>query len=325
MTDAFNNEPLVSIILPSYNVAQYISEAIASLEIQSYKNIEIIVVDDGSTDDTRLKAEKALDKANCKTALIAQPNQGVSVARNVGISASQGDFIICVDPDDLLHFRAIEFMVSFALKHSLNVVASSYQRINTDISTLNIQGHYSSSILTQEQALHSFLLRDRNIASPAMLISRKLFEVVRYRENIQFTEDVVFVWEIIASIKKLGYLEAPMYGYRCRPCSTMTGSSAEKIIKGARDVLEFFNSLDVPLKNKDWLYARWLLAAIHTAAETLNRIEYQSVYEQTNAREVLTSLRDFPQFKTRLLIVVTNCNAAMLRLAFRGYSKMRHA
>ena len=89
----------ISIIIPVYNVSDFIDECIQSLLKQTYKNYEIILVDDGSTDDSGFKCDGYAQKyANIK--IIHQINSGVSYARNVGISKSTGDYIVFVDPDD---------------------------------------------------------------------------------------------------------------------------------------------------------------------------------------------------------------------------------
>jgi glycosyltransferase involved in cell wall biosynthesis len=106
-----NGQPLVSIIITSYNYGRYLSDAIKSAISQTYSNIEIIVVDDGSTDNTKEVAELFSVK------YIYQSNQGVSSAKNTGISQSQGDFLICLDGDDKLFPKYVEKTLDQILKH----------------------------------------------------------------------------------------------------------------------------------------------------------------------------------------------------------------
>ena len=96
---------LISVIVPAYNAEQYIAQCIDNLLCQTYKNLEIIVVDDGSTDNT----SRVLQQYP-KVKYIYQPNSGVSVARNAGIEAASGEFIHFMDADDLLNLEFYEKM-----------------------------------------------------------------------------------------------------------------------------------------------------------------------------------------------------------------------
>lgn len=99
--------PLVSIILPSYNYASFIADAVASVLQQTHSHIEVIIVDDGSTDDTADVAA-GLVKQDDRVVYIRQGNQGPSAARNTGIQQSKGEFILFLDADDIFHHQKIQ-------------------------------------------------------------------------------------------------------------------------------------------------------------------------------------------------------------------------
>ena len=92
---------LVSVILPAYNVANYLDDCLESIISQTYTNMEIIIVDDGSTDDTAKKADDWLSKDG-RIRVIHRQNGGLSAARNTGLHYAQGEFIIFIDPDDCI-------------------------------------------------------------------------------------------------------------------------------------------------------------------------------------------------------------------------------
>ncbi|MBK8102686.1 MAG: glycosyltransferase family 2 protein [Cellvibrionales bacterium] len=99
-------QPLVSIVVPTYNYAVFLAEAVESALHQSHKNIEVIIVDDGSTDNTAVVAQ-ALVQQDARVRYIYQPNQGLSAARNTGIKNAQGDFLVFLDADDVMHAHKI--------------------------------------------------------------------------------------------------------------------------------------------------------------------------------------------------------------------------
>lgn len=111
--DIINPDILVSIIVPAYNVELYINKCLASITEQTYKNLEIIVVDDGSTDSTGALIDEFAGQ-DTRIVVIHQPNSGVSIARNNGIESSKGDYLVFVDGDDFLAPDYVEYMLKLA-------------------------------------------------------------------------------------------------------------------------------------------------------------------------------------------------------------------
>lgn len=111
----FSN-PLVSVIVPAYNAGKFIQQTLASILAQSYRNLEIIVVDDGSTDDTA-EIVKSIAENDDRLILVSQSNRGVAMARNCGIEMSRGEYLAPVDADDIWYPQKIEKQVHSMLKH----------------------------------------------------------------------------------------------------------------------------------------------------------------------------------------------------------------
>ncbi len=130
------SQQLVSIIVPAYNVENYIEACLSSILAQTYKDIEVIVVDDGSTDKTREKI-KALACKDAKLHLLSQENQGVAAARNAGIAMATGVYLSFVDGDDRLTEDCIERMVAAAEKAKAQMVFCGYRMIREDGSLLS--------------------------------------------------------------------------------------------------------------------------------------------------------------------------------------------
>ena len=126
-----SDNPLVSVIVPSYNVEPYIDKCIRSLTAQTYGNIEIIAVNDGSIDKSGAIIED-IAKTDERIRFINQPNQGVCIARNNGIAAATGDYLLFVDGDDYVDPDYIENMVTTAQKNDSDLVISGYTEEGSD-------------------------------------------------------------------------------------------------------------------------------------------------------------------------------------------------
>ena len=108
-----NNNPLISIIVPCYNVERYVEQCIRSIMGQSYKNIEIITVDDGSPDNSSQILDK-LANEDSRIKVIHKQNAGVSAARNSGLDVATGDYVVFVDGDDYLAPDYVDYMLQLA-------------------------------------------------------------------------------------------------------------------------------------------------------------------------------------------------------------------
>ena len=115
--------PLISIVVPVYNVEKYISQCIASILQQSYSNFELILINDGSTDQSG-KIADMLASDDARIQVVHSENKGVSAARNLGIELSKGEYLVFVDSDDYLHSEYLAYMLEIAEKTQANFVMS---------------------------------------------------------------------------------------------------------------------------------------------------------------------------------------------------------
>lgn len=122
-------EPLISVIVPVYNVADYLEYSLNSIQQQSYQQLEIILVDDGSTDDSSSICKKYLNQ-DLRFKYIYQENAGLSAARNTGITAASGEYITFVDSDDWLDTSAIEILYRNLKKYDADIAAGNYNMYN---------------------------------------------------------------------------------------------------------------------------------------------------------------------------------------------------
>lgn len=200
--------PKVSLVIPTFNCEQYLSEAIESVLNQTYCDFEILVVDDGSTDNTRAKIERYKSMIR----YIPQNNQGPSAARNLGIRHSNGKYIGFLDADDLWFPEKLKLQVDYLEQvHDVGLVTC--DALSFKDNTILVPS------MAEERKLHSgwvlkYLLRENFLNTNNVLIKRDVFEKVGFfDEHRKFSEDYD-LWLRIAKYYKIGYVDQVLTKYR---------------------------------------------------------------------------------------------------------------
>lgn len=220
-------EPLFSFVVPAYNVEKYISKTLKSLFSQTDKDFEIIVVDDGSTDNTYQVVEEILQNSDFQDyKILRKPNGGVSSARNVGIKHAKGKYIIFLDGDDYVSPKLVEKVKNVILKNDVDMVCWKFQSVDETDKPTNSQfpqeGLKEGKIYTSLQVLEKILI-ERNFfiwtASAAyskeLIVQNNLF----YNEKYHFGEDQEFTYKYLASCCKVYFLDTLLSYYVQRPNS----------------------------------------------------------------------------------------------------------
>ena len=179
------NQPLVSCILPVYNVEEYLYECIESIVNQTYKNIEILLIDDGSTDNSSNICEKWKKKDN-RIVVIHKENGGASSARNFGLDIMKGDWINFIDSDDIIHSQYIQLLLQVVEKNNVLMACCSYKQMEQN---LNLVEEYeydfkSEKIITENKRVNFYKIGNDMIFSPwGKLLHRSFFNEFRFLEK----------------------------------------------------------------------------------------------------------------------------------------------
>lgn len=215
--------PLVSIIMPAYNVEKYIKVAIESVQNQSYSNWELIIINDGSTDST-LEIAKEYESKDSRITVHTQTNQKLGPSRNNGFKLSKGDYVYFMDSDDLLHSDLINICVFLAENHNIDILNFNFEMFN-DSSPV-------SDIIDSDRLKVSFCNPKK-----AMLDLPPMSWTYFYRKNLLdksgvnypaiFHEDEIGTYPIFCFAKKIGRIDIPLYFYR-RGIQSITSKKIEE-------------------------------------------------------------------------------------------------
>ena len=226
-----------SIIVPIYNTEKYLSECIESILAQTYKDIEIILVNDGSKGNAD-EICKNYEKKDTRIKYFSKENEGVAIARNYGISKASGDYIFCVDSDDTISETFIEEL------------SNAFESSNCDI--LIVGENYKNF---DTKAIGC-------VPTCAFAVKKEFLDKypdIRFQEHIQPCEDGLFTHKLMALTDNISKCYSSGYKYRMHDLSSEHSIKPEKILKDIpiwfKILDDFYNKYDVKEKNKLHLLA----------------------------------------------------------------------
>lgn len=233
-----NNDPLISVIVPVYNSEQYLEKCVESIQNQSYSNIEIILVNDGSADRCG-KICNLLAERDSRISVIHQENGGQAKARNAGIDLAKGELFMFVDSDDYIDIQMAERMYKRIQKDQSDLVVCGYKFLNEngkELGTYVIRDSVKSGFQTLEMAYeeNGFLL---NSIIVNKLYRRELFEGIRFPEG-RIQEDEATAYKLLDQCRVVSILSEPLYYYIEHPNSTMTSKYSVRRLDGVEACYE---------------------------------------------------------------------------------------
>lgn len=220
-------EDKVTIIVPVYNVEAYLKDCLESITAQTYSNLEIILVNDGSTDGSVQIAEE-FAKKDLRIKLISQENGGLSKARNTGLNHATGDWILMIDSDDYIDSCMTETMLSKAQAGNADIVVCGVQLVDEKGSNLE-QWIPEPASASGKEALpaKTFNMPVIDVIACNKLYRRKIFDRIRYPEG-RLHEDEAIIHLLYYEADKIEWIEDPLYFYRQRKGSIMQTKTARK-------------------------------------------------------------------------------------------------
>ena len=216
-----NKEPLISVVLPTYNVAQYLQQCLESVAAQTYRNIEVIIIIDGATDGSHEIAQEFCKK-DSRFSVYWQENAGSGSARNAGLAHCRGEFVMFVDPDDWIEPELLEKLYKAQCEGNYDLVASKRSTALCDNNgkiVRMIPNHYENETIVGIQEVRQAFMRMLEmemVSNP----TQKLYKMALIRNHkIQFpdlrrSQDIVFNYRYYSHISSLCLIEYSGYNYR---------------------------------------------------------------------------------------------------------------
>lgn len=234
---------LISVIIPIYNVQDFLAQCVDSVLNQSYKNIEVILVDDGSPDNCGKICDEYKNK-DVRVKVIHKKNGGLSDARNAGIENSSGEYLCFIDSDDIIHKDFIKCQYENIISTNSDISVCLFSRFFEEQSIDHVQ---TDNVDVQELDNNQLILKifEKNnihyISACTKLYKKSLFDNLRFEVG-RLHEDEFIVFHIFSHCQKAIFVNAPLYFYRERPGSiTMTKTYKEKNLDGFYSIQACYN------------------------------------------------------------------------------------
>lgn len=308
------NEPLVSIIVPVYKAEKYIHQCIDSLLAQTYSNIEVILVDDGSPDNCGKICDEYAAK-DYRVKVIHQQNGGVSVSRQTGIDHATGEYSIHADPDDWVELNMIEELVAKAVADNADMVICDFYRESKSDRIHVCQN--PGDDLSASAVLRKILSQQLHGSCCNKLVNRSHIEGIGFiPEDLCILEDELYNIRILARKIKVSYLPKAFYHYRVENehslCNTISEKSFKSKVKAVREIESFCLANVAGIVSLDFI-----------------RIKRNVLFDALRTKRYEALMKLYPEQKEaminsgtpyRLLAPVSSCIA----LALRGYPALAY-
>ena len=241
---------LVSIIVPVYNVDKYLERCIQSLINQTYTNIQILLVDDGSTDNSGEICDKyaKIDRRICT---IHKKNEGVSEARNVGIKNSDGAFITFVDSDDYVSKNYIHYLMSVIIRRRVDAVIASWVYVKSSEHIKMTESNKVDVWKGKETVYHMLLQKHISGSVCGVLYKKRLWENVEFPKGRRHSEDFYVNTIVYANSNYVAFIHDVLYFYFVRENSTQNAEYSidkmeelELVEKGNGNILNRYPDLE---------------------------------------------------------------------------------
>ncbi|QTJ37995.1 hypothetical protein B8A39_08710 [Dolosigranulum pigrum] len=302
------SEPVVSVIIPTYNVERYVEECLASIMSQTYESIELIVIDDGSTDTTPYLLKQHPGDFHL---ILNQENKKQGAARNEGLAQATGKYILFVDADDLLVPEAVQLLVAVAEREQADLVRFNADIIQQQLLPDTAVNQYNFSHVLEEEVLYTgeqlwSVLRKSYHPSPCLYMTKRS---VLTEGNVRFPEGIIhedewFTLKLFTLVESMVYVNQALYQRRYRLASTMTDrSNLQKLrsFESYKEILhrmtKLYHDLEQPAERK---FVKRQMLSIYSGLEQLDvpaerRQELREFKEITLVDRLLLDVRRLKQ------------------------------
>lgn len=305
---------LVSIIVPVYNVSAYIEKSIQSICDQNFNDYEIILVNDGTKDDSVVIAEKILESSNVVYRIINKTNGGLPTARNKGLEVAKGEYVCFVDSDDILSKNHIKSLYDISVNNGLDASFSLFEETYESNPYGKENEEEKKNIYSKTEIMDLFLIRRVKIHCCSLLIKRDFLNKndLKFNDLLRYGEDIEFLWRLLPSLDYIGCNNQKSYKYLQRSNSLMTAQNVERVDILINEIKQMIidNKKEYPEYNYIWRYllGKTSLAFYRTFSESSSYNTFIDLSHSTKFRGNIKGVFGIKSIKLNLLALILYIN-----------------
>lgn len=307
---SIKDQPFISVIMPVYNTEKYISNTILSLAQQTFQDFEVILVDDETRDNAVDIAQNLLRRKSISYRIVHQKNCGQGESRNNGVKRASGKWLLFLDSDDTLQPDTFELMNRVVVQNNdINFVFTDYQIVTIGNEFKEASYNNGFQYLSRSEIQDGFLIRKKVILAPGTLYNAEWYKRNNlYFKKIPFSEDQLFIWEMLLSVEKVVNIRKPLYNYLKRSGSIMSSTKLNAVVKGYSEFKKiqenYFQSTASTELTKRYLLSRWVLGVFHSGAKLIDKNEYKYLLKCFDAKTHCFKMLKFPSYKVKLIAIM---------------------
>ena len=214
-------KPIISVIVPVHNTEKYLRVCVDSILTQTYDNLELILIDDGSSDHSGTICDEYASQDRRVKVVHKEKAGGASAARNIGLDNASGEYLAFVDSDDFIHETMFEVLRQNAVQNNADIAICDYFDVNKDGDVVETENHnpIDAGIVTTRDALKKLVASFSYVVFWNKIYKRSLFNALRLPKNVRIGEDAYVMPEIFLRSQKIIAVSKPLYYYRNTPNS----------------------------------------------------------------------------------------------------------
>ena len=321
-------EDLITIVIPIYKVENYLDKCVKSVINQTYKNLEIILVDDGSPDNCPKKCDE-YEKKDTRIKVIHKENGGLSDARNAGIDIAKGKYITFIDSDDYVSEDYFEYMYNLLKQNNTKMSTCETQVVNIEKETeMETQFVENIEILTKRDLFYKILFAQKSdVSAYSKLYETELFKDIRYPKGVVY-EDTATTYKLIEKCDKIATGNKKCYFYCTRPdsISKMKGFNKNELdyIKNTDEMLAYIKEKYPDLKeavNRFDLYANFRILRLLLFTNPRDKKREKETYKKIKEkRSDVLKYTDTPK-RDKIAILLSFFGLNIFKMSWYIYSK----